>query len=101
MLVSRLDCRPPAHALTMGGRWEQLRSGAATHLPFRAGHNQMHTAKAGWGEFLLSPLLFIFVNFFHFVSVFRIFILETKKGIGYNTEVYAKRRIFSREELIT
>jgi len=31
----------------MGGRWEQLSMGAATHLPFRAGHNWMHTAKAG------------------------------------------------------
>jgi len=34
----------------MGGRWEQLRLGAATHLPKRAGHNWIRTAKAGLGQ---------------------------------------------------
>jgi len=54
-----LDCRPPAYALTSGGRWEQLKPGAATHLPFRAGHNRTHAANAGmaWGVF--TPHVFI------------------------------------------
>jgi len=43
----------------MGGRWEQLRSGAATHLPFRAGHNWMRTAKAGYGTGASAPVFFI------------------------------------------
>jgi len=43
----------------MGGRWEQLSMGAATHLPIRAGHNRMLTAKAGaWGA--KAPHVFSF-----------------------------------------
>jgi len=55
--------------MTYGGRWEQLKSGAATHLPFGAGHNRMHTAKAGSGmENCGSPCFFAvkIVNFFLF-----------------------------------
>ncbi len=56
------DCRPPAHALTMGGRWEQLKPGAATHLPIGAGHNQMCTAKAGRHGEQLLPMFFCFLR---------------------------------------
>jgi len=45
--------------LTLGGRWEQLRPGAATHLPVRAGHNWMRTAKAGMAWGALLPMFFV------------------------------------------
>ena len=70
-LTSLSYCRPPAPALTDGGRWEQRRLGAATHLPVGAGHNRTHTAKAGMARGAFAPLVFIWyftqkiVNFFH------------------------------------
>jgi len=59
-----------------GGRWEQSRPGAATHLPFCAGHKWMHTARVGFfliGGVFALPIFSFFqynyyeiVNFFHF-----------------------------------
>ena len=73
------DCRPPAYALTIGGRWEQLKPGAATHLPFRAGHNQMCHGRSGsaWGA--VAPHVF-----FVFDKI-RKFILESLRFMVYNT----------------
>ena len=67
MLVSRPDCRPPAPALTRGGRWEQLRPGAATHLPFVQVIIRCNTAKAGLGTGFYAPCFFR--NFFAAKSV--------------------------------
>ena len=80
---------------------------AATHLPLRAGHNWMHTAKAGaWGAILL-PMFLSFSKYqkytaHHFLdfnklycklfSFFRFFGrlgLETGEEISYNALVYA------------
>ena len=57
---SAAACRPPAHALTMGGCWEQISCREATHLLIRAGHHldahgqsgQSHTL--GCGSFYVS-----------------------------------------------
>jgi len=75
--------------MTYGGRWEQLKSGAATHLPFRAGHNRMHTAKAGLGmENGGFPCLFYEVFVIFEITAKKI--LATGDKIGYNTQVYAQ-----------
>ena len=74
-LVSPAYCRPPAYALTIGGRWEQRSMGTATHLPFRAGHNWMHTAKAGSMGSFGSPC-FLYVNFFPFSGNSQIYPLK-------------------------
>lgn len=70
--------------------------GAATHLPFRAGHNWMHTAKAGcMGSFMLPMLLFFatigrnYCKLFSFFHFFGRLPLETERKISYNALVYA------------
>ena len=83
--------------MTYGGRWEQLKSGAATHLPIGAGHNWMHTAKVGLGmENFASPCFFICLYSLVNCKLFLYFAqsakktLETGKKISYNTPVYAQ-----------
>ena len=83
--------------MTYGGRWEQLKSGAATHLPIGAGHNRMHTAKAGLGmENFASPCFFTYLRKWVNCKLFLYFAqsakkrLETEKKISYNTPVYVQ-----------
>jgi hypothetical protein len=57
--------------LTISGRWEQLSAGAATHLPFGAGHKWMHTAEAGhmaWGTPVPHVFCFQSVKNLHFLT---------------------------------
>ena len=56
--------------MTYGGRWEQLKSEAATHLPIGAGHNRMHTAKAGfaWRTAVLHVFLSDFCKLLSFYN---------------------------------
>ena len=83
--------------MTYGGRWEQLKSGAATHLPIGAGHNWMHTAKAGLGmESIASPCYFTYLRKGLNCKLFLYFTqsekktLESRKKISYNTQVYVQ-----------
>ena len=70
--------------------------GAATHLPFRAGHNRMHTAKAGCMGSFCSPCFYVmgynpqnYCKLFSFFLDFPTLPLESENKISYNTSVYA------------
>jgi len=68
--------------MTHGGCWEQLKSGEATHLPFRAGHKWMHTAKAGFlQEELALFLLFYCRKCDKFENFFRIYDFSERKHL--------------------
>ena len=66
----------------------------ATHLPLRAGHNRMHTAKAGCMGSICSPCFYFLLDgieckLFSFFHDFGRLLLETREEISYNAWVYA------------
>ena len=78
--------------MTYGGCWEQLKSGATTHLPYRAGHDWMHTAEAGlaWRTNVLHAFLLGFADFLRLYKEEDKKTLASHNKIGYNTQVYAR-----------
>ena len=80
------ECRPPAPALTEGGRWKRGMRQEATHLPIRAGYNWVRTAEAGL-LLPVTPVAFFYANHTKTLLIFCDFSpyfskpLETKKNI--------------------
>ena len=110
----RLPCRvsrPPAYALTIGGCWEQLRHGAASHLYVSCRSQSMHHGQSGVcmgsfgspcfllstpqghvprGDFFIHTSVFCEISWeFLYYLQFNVGLpLETARQMGYNTVVY-------------